>query len=91
MTWEAAADGILTTFIMQYDQKIKIGNKRNVEATERAKAKIDALLIAERIEEIDKMICNRHYGEGYADFFTEYANNRKAELESQLEANGASE
>lgn len=37
-------------FIMQYDQKVKIGNKRNVEAVERAKTAIGSLIARHEAE-----------------------------------------
>ena len=45
-------ESLLAGFIMQYDQKIKICNKRNVDATERAKA----ALLAWRNASVIKML-----------------------------------
>lgn len=80
--------GKLAEDLINYDQRMTKAKAPNVrfvhKYTKEAKATLQKAFreveIEGRIDEVNEMICNRHYGEGYADFFTEYANDRLVEL-----------
>lgn len=77
---QAELENIITNFIMQYDQKIKVGNKRNVEATDRAK---QALIVwAERSAKRRELEARR---DTISDMIIECHNERRR-LEAELKA-----